>query len=121
MTFAQPASAAWHKAESDRFVIYSDSRADDLRRSADDLQRIFLRTPTGAMVRLDSVARAVDIVGPAVITRFGLQYSANFYMNPEIPLGAAVQRIRAETADLLPPGYSMQLQARAREFAKTSG
>ncbi len=89
--------------------------------TTDDLQRIFLRTPQGQMVRLDSVARAVDIVGPAVITRFGLQYSANFYMNPSIPLGEAVERVRSETAELLPPGYTMELQARAREFAKTSG
>ena len=89
--------------------------------SADDLQRIFLRTPKGQMVRLDSVAHAVDIVGPAVINRFGLQYSANFYSNPTMPLGDAVERVRAETAELLPPGYSMELQARAREFAKTSG
>jgi HAE1 family hydrophobic/amphiphilic exporter-1 len=89
--------------------------------SADDLQRIFLRTPGGQMVRLDTVATIEDVVGPAVINRFGLQYSANFYSNPTMPLGAAVERVRAETAELLPPGYSMELQARAREFAKTSG
>jgi hydrophobic/amphiphilic exporter-1 (mainly G- bacteria), HAE1 family len=89
--------------------------------SADDLQRIFLRTPKGQMVRLDTIATAVDVVGPAVINRFGLQYAANFYSNPTMPLGAAVERVRAETAELLPPGYSMELQARAREFAKTSG
>jgi hydrophobic/amphiphilic exporter-1 (mainly G- bacteria), HAE1 family len=89
--------------------------------SADDLQRIFLRTPGGQMVRLDTIATAVDIVGPAVINRFGLQYSANFYSNPTMPLGAAVELVRAEAAELLPPGYSMELQARAREFAKTSG
>jgi len=32
-----------------------------------------------------------------------------------------VERVRSETAELLPPGYTMELQARAREFAKTSG
>ena len=89
--------------------------------SADDLKRIFLRTPGGQMVRLDTIAAAEDIVGPAVINRFGLQYSANFYSNPTMPLGAAVERVRAEAAELLPPGYSLELQARAREFAKTSG
>jgi hydrophobic/amphiphilic exporter-1 (mainly G- bacteria), HAE1 family len=89
--------------------------------SADDLQRIFLRTPKGQMVRLDTIATAVDIVAPAVINRFGLQYSANFYSNPTMPLGAAVERVRTETAELLPPGYSMELLARAREFDKTSG
>jgi HAE1 family hydrophobic/amphiphilic exporter-1 len=89
--------------------------------SADDLRRIFLRTPRGQMVRLDTVATAVDVVGPAVINRYGLQYSANFYTNPTLPLGEAVTRVRAAAAELLPPGYSMELQGRAREFARTSG
>jgi len=106
--------------DGDRYDIRVKA-ADGEITSADDLRRIFLRTPGGQMVRLDTVATAVDVVGPATITRFGLQYSANFYSNPAIPLGAAVERVRAEAAELLPPGYSMQLQARAREFAKTSG
>ena len=42
-------------------------------------------------------------------------------MDPLMPLGAAVGLVRTEAAELLPPGYSMELQARAREFAKTSG
>jgi HAE1 family hydrophobic/amphiphilic exporter-1 len=106
--------------DGDRYDIRVKA-ADGEITSADDLQRIFLRTPKGQMVRLDTVARAEDVVGPAVINRFGLQYSANFYSNPSMPLGAAVDLVRKETAELLPPGYSMELQARAREFAKTSG
>jgi len=106
--------------DGDRYDIRVKA-ADGEITSADDLQRIFLRTPKGQMVRLDTVATVEDIVGPAVITRYGLQYSANFYSNPTMPLGAAVERVRAEAAELLPPGYSMELQARAREFSKTSG
>jgi HAE1 family hydrophobic/amphiphilic exporter-1 len=88
--------------------------------SADDLRRIFLRTPTGQMVRLDSVARATDTLGAATISRYALQYSANFYMNPTMPLGDAIKAIEKEVADL-PPGYNMTLQGRAREFSKTQG
>ena len=106
--------------DGDRYDIRVKA-ADGEITSADDLRRIFLRTPQGQMVRLDTVATVEEIVGPAVITRYGLQYSANFYSNPTMPLGAAVARVRAEAAGLLPPGYSMELQARAREFAKTSG
>lgn len=36
---AQPASAEWHKAESDRFVIYSDSDAGDIKEFAERLER----------------------------------------------------------------------------------
>ena len=89
--------------------------------SADDLRRIFLRTRDGQMVRLDTVAHAVDIVGPAVINRYALQYSANFYTNPSMSLGDAVTLVRERAAEILPPGYSMELQGRSREFAKTSG
>jgi HAE1 family hydrophobic/amphiphilic exporter-1 len=106
--------------DGDRYDIRVKA-ADGEITSADDLRRIFLRTPGGQMVRLDTVATVEELVGPAVITRYGLRYSANFYSNPTMPLGAAVERVRAEAADLLPPGYSMELQARAREFAKTSG
>jgi HAE1 family hydrophobic/amphiphilic exporter-1 len=106
--------------DGDRYDIRVKA-ADGEITSADDLRRIFLRTPRGQMVRLDTVAHATDVVGPAVITRFGLQYSANFYSNPSMPLGAAVELVRAEAEELLPPGYSMELQGRSREFAKTSG
>jgi len=106
--------------DGDRYDIRVKAAEGEIT-SADDLRRIFLRTAQGQMVRLDTVARAVDIVGPAVINRFSLQYAANFYMDPLMPLGAAVELVRAETAELLPPGYSMELQGRAREFAKTSG
>jgi len=106
--------------DGDRYDIRVKA-ADGEITSADDLRRIFLRTPKGQMVRLDTVATVEDIVGPAVINRFGLQYSANFYSNPTMPLGAAVEKVRSEATHLLPPGYSFELQARAREFAKTSG
>jgi len=106
--------------DGDRYDIRVKA-ADGEITSADDLQRIFLRTPKGQMVRLDTVAKIEDVVGPAVINRFSLQYSANFYSNPTMPLGAAVELVRAAAAELLPPGYSIELQARAREFAKTSG
>jgi HAE1 family hydrophobic/amphiphilic exporter-1 len=95
--------------------------ADGEITTADDLKRIFLRTPQGQMVRLDTVAHAVDMVGPAVITRFALQYSANFYSDPIIPLGEAVATVQKQAADLLPPGYEMELQGRSREFSKTAG
>jgi HAE1 family hydrophobic/amphiphilic exporter-1 len=106
--------------DGDRYDIRVKA-ADGEITSPDDLRRIFLRTPRGQMVRLDTVATVEEIVGPAVITRYGLQYSANFYTNPSMPLGAAVERVRTATAELLPPGYSMELQGRSREFAKTSG
>lgn len=106
--------------DGDRYDIRVKAAEGEIT-SANDLRRIFLRTPGGQMVRLDTIASVEDIVGPAVINRFSLQYSANFYSDPIMPLGAAVSTVQATARELLPPGYSLELQARSREFAKTAG
>jgi hydrophobic/amphiphilic exporter-1 (mainly G- bacteria), HAE1 family len=87
--------------------------------SADDLDRLFLRGANGEMVRLDSVAWFEPRIGPAVITRFDLQYSAMFYSTPTVSLADAVEIVRDEAAALLPAGYSFHLIGEAEEFERT--
>ena len=84
-----------------------------------DLSKIFLRNRDGKLVRLDSVARFEEKLGPAVIGRFDLQYSATFYATPNIPLGDAVAQMRAAAAEILPAGYQVKLIGQAEEFGKT--
>jgi HAE1 family hydrophobic/amphiphilic exporter-1 len=84
-----------------------------------DLSRIFLRNRDGKLVRLDSVARFEEKLGPAVIGRFDLQYAATFYGTPTIPLGDAVVQVRQAAAELLPAGYQVKMIGQAEEFGKT--
>ena len=84
-----------------------------------DLSKIFLRSRDGKLVRLDSVATFGETLGPAVIGRFDLQYAATFYATPTLPLGEAVEAVRAAAADLLPPGYQIKFIGQAEEFGKT--
>ena len=84
-----------------------------------DLSRIFLRNRDGKLVRLDSVARFEEKLGPAVIGRFDLQYAATFYGTPTIPLGDAVVQVRQAAAELLPAGYTVKMIGQAEEFGKT--
>lgn len=86
---------------------------------AADLSKIYLRNKEGKLVRLDSVATFKETLGPAVIGRFDLQYSATFYATPTIPLGEAVQKLRDLAVDL-PPGYQIKLIGQAEEFGKTT-
>jgi len=90
-------------------------------RSPEDLSKIFIRSRSGRLVRLDSVASLKETIGPAVISRLDLRYSGNFFSTPTIPLGAAVNKVYKAADNLLPPGYSIQLLARAEEFGKTAG
>jgi hydrophobic/amphiphilic exporter-1 (mainly G- bacteria), HAE1 family len=85
-----------------------------------DLNKIFLRSKDGKLVRLDSVAEFKQNLGPAVIGKFDLQYSATFFAAPSVPLGDAVAKVK-QAASELPPGYTLKLVGQAEEFSKTIG
>ena len=84
-----------------------------------DLNKIYLRSKSGKLVRLDTIASFKEELGPAVMGRQNLQYSSNFYSNPTISLGEAVKLVRQTSQNLLPGEYSIQLEGQAKEFAKT--
>ncbi len=87
----------------------------------EDLGRIWLRTRGGEMIRMDSVATLRPVVGPAVISRYDLQYAANFYTAPTSAESEAGARVLAIAAGIMKPGYNVQLAGRAEEFQKTAG
>ena len=89
-------------------------------RVPEDLRRIYLRGRGGRLVRLDTVVRMEEGIGPAVVTRFDMRYSGNFFSTPTISLGEAVDRVEAVAAELLPPGYQVRMIGRAEEFGKTA-
>lgn len=95
--------------------------ADGQLATAADLRRIYLRAEDGALVRFDTVAEPLEILGPAVITRLELQYSALYFGTPTMPLGDAVTAIFERAAEILPLGYQVRLIGQAREFEATTG
>lgn len=101
-----------------RYDIRVKGREGEFTQPA-DLAKIYLRNREGKLIRLDSVASFSEKLGPAVIGRFDLQYSATYFVTPTIPLGEAVTKIKAAAADL-PPGYQVKLIGQAEEFAKTT-
>jgi hydrophobic/amphiphilic exporter-1 (mainly G- bacteria), HAE1 family len=87
----------------------------------EDLRKIFLRSAAGELVRLDTVARFEERLGPARMDRFNLKYAAMFYGDPEMPLGEAIAHVRKAAGDVLPIGYDITLLGSAREFSQTLG
>ena len=85
-----------------------------------DLKKINLKGDMGELVRLDSIASFTETLGPAVMGRQALQYSANFYANPTISLGEAVKVVNNASQKILPSEYSIKLVGQAKEFAKTT-
>ena len=92
---------------------------DDTLKNAADLRKIYLRSTGGQLVRLDAVASFKAVLGPAVIGRYDLQYSVNFYANPNMSLGEAVEVVKNTTDKLVPPRFKVKLTGQAEEFGKT--
>ncbi|HKX37653.1 MAG TPA: efflux RND transporter permease subunit, partial [Burkholderiales bacterium] len=107
-----------HPGDGERYDVRVKAKEGEFQQQA-DLGRIYLRNRSGQLVRLDNVARFRETIGPAVISRFDLQYAATFYANPSVPLGAAVDIVR-EAAQALPIGYSVGFIGEAEQLDKTS-
>ena len=101
-----------------RYDIRLKANEGDLNTSV-DLNKIYLRSRSGDLVRLDAVASFKQELGAAVIGRYDLQYAANFYANPSMPLGEALNLVKATAAKLVPPDYTLKLTGQAEEFGKT--
>lgn len=101
-----------------RYDIRIKAKEGTLKRTA-DLTKIYLRSSSGALVRLDSVATFRQELGAAVIGRFDLQYAATLYASPSMPLGEAVNVVKSTAAELMPPGYAVRLIGQAEELEKT--
>lgn len=84
-----------------------------------DFSKIYLRGREGQMVRLDVVAKFHKILGPAIISRYDMQYAANFAGSPSVPLGDAVKSVQQAAAEVLPAGYTIKFTGQAEQFSKT--
>ena len=107
-----------YPGDGERYDIRVKAKDGEFRQQA-DLSKIYLRNRQGQLVRLDSVARFREALGPAVIGRFDLQYSATFYATPTVSLGAAIEKVRAAAASL-PLGYRVAFIGEAEQLEKTS-
>lgn len=112
--------ATYNDANGDgqRYNIRLKANDNDLKNEA-DLRKIFLRSSNGELVRLDAVANFESELGAAVIGRYDLQYAANFYANPSMPLGEAVAMVKATAAKVVPADYNIKMTGQAEEFGKT--
>lgn len=105
--------------DGERYDIRLKAGEDELRYS-DDISNIYLRAADGEMVSLQNLVTLTPELGAAVVSRYDLQYAANFFSTPTISLGDAVNKVNEITADMLPLGYEINMTGRAEEFGKTA-
>ena len=101
-----------------RYEIRLKANENDIR-SPDNLKKIFLRSAQGQLVRLDTLVTFKSKLGPAVVGRYDLQYAANLYASPNMPLEEAIAHVEKITKEILPADYKYRLSGQAEEFSKT--
>lgn len=106
------------KSDGQRYDIRLKANETGMQQST-DLSKIYLRNNQGELVRLDAVVKFKKELGPAVIGRLDLQYAVNFFSNPTIPLGQAVEKMNTITSDIVPAAYQLRLEGQAEEMRKT--
>jgi multidrug efflux pump len=92
------------------------------RATPSDISGLDVRGRDGALVPLDAVTRVEERIGPRQLNHhdrvksFTLQGS----LAPSLPLGAALDSLRAAAAEVLPPGHTIALAGQSRELEESS-
>ncbi|MCC6296162.1 MAG: efflux RND transporter permease subunit [Pseudomonadales bacterium] len=89
-------------------------------RTGADLSKIYLRSRSGQMIRVDTVASIRETLGPASISRYDLRYAAPFFSKPDLPLAEAIAKVQEHAAAILPTGYNLKFKGQSEEFGKTA-
>ena len=99
-------------------------QTESAQRSApDDIERLFVRGRNEAMIPLASLVTLREVVVPRELNHFGQRRSASITANlaPELALGEALNIMDGIARDVLPPGYTTDLNGQSREFRNASG
>jgi hydrophobic/amphiphilic exporter-1 (mainly G- bacteria), HAE1 family len=89
-------------------------------RSPQDIGALQVRTPSGRMVRLDSMVHIAPGAGPININRTDRERSLLLTANLQgIPLNRALEDLRKILAEELPEGYHAKAAGQAEEYAES--
>ncbi len=93
------------------------------RSTPDDIDRLFVRGRGDAMIPLAALVKTREVVVPRELNHFGQRRSASITANlaPDYALGEALQFLDKTARDILPPGYTTDLNGQSREFRSSSG
>ncbi|MDP6490791.1 MAG: efflux RND transporter permease subunit [Kiritimatiellia bacterium] len=103
-----------------RVVIQADSAFRDRQ---DDIEKIYVKSRSGAMVPLGSVLTIRPTLAPRAVERYN-KFSAasiNAMLIPIFSSGMVMEKVNAMAKTSLPPGYSLEWSGLSYQEAKASG
>jgi multidrug efflux pump len=93
------------------------------RSAPEDIEGLFVRGRGEAMIPLASLVTLREVVVPRELNHFGQRRSASITANlsPELALGDALKVMDGIATELMPSGYTTDLNGQSREFKNSSG
>ncbi len=111
-------SVSHYRRGNERYDVIVELEPAD-RFSPRDLRNIYVRTPGGTLVPLDTIVEVRESVGPSVVHHLARRRSVTIDANLSgIDLGTALDQVRAVARDVLPAGFETALAGHSREFAR---
>jgi hydrophobic/amphiphilic exporter-1 (mainly G- bacteria), HAE1 family len=92
--------------------------APEFQNDPSAMSLLYVRSNSGRLIPLESVARMKTNVGPFQVNHFGQLPAVNISFNlaPQLALGDAVTRIQAAAAETIPATVSLTFQGAAQAF-----
>jgi multidrug efflux pump len=93
------------------------------RNAPDDIDKLFVRGRNDTMIPLAALVKTREVVVPRDLNHFGQRRSASITANlaPDLALGEALTQMDAIAKQVLPAGYTTDLNGQSREFRDSSG
>jgi len=111
-----------YKRGSEQYDVVVQTQSTQ-RSTPEDIDRLFVRGRGDQMIPLASLVTVREVVVPRELNHFGQRRSASITANlsPDLALGDALAFLDATARDILPPGYTTDLNGQSREFRDASG
>jgi multidrug efflux pump len=111
-----------YKRDGEQYDVVVQTVSGD-RSAPEDIEGLFVRGRGEAMIPLASLVTLREVVVPRELNHFGQRRSASITANlsPELALGDALKVMDGIATELMPSGYTTDLNGQSREFKNSSG
>ena len=111
-----------YKRDGEQYDVVVQTVSGD-RSAPEDIDGLFVRGRSESMIPLASLVTLREVVVPRELNHFGQRRSASISANlsPDLALGDALKVMDGIATEIMPPGYTTDLNGQSREFKNSSG
>ena len=111
-----------YKRDGEQYDVVVQTVSGD-RSAPEDIDGLFVRGRGESMIPLASLVTLREVVVPRELNHFGQRRSASISANlsPDLALGDALKVMDGIASEIMPPGYTTDLNGQSREFKNSSG